>query len=106
MDLLFDAKLMPLPKQPHGPLKTLVFIFEKHNHVDLVRLLTLPRQIENPAARKHWGTEITSLDSFAQEPKSVEYSALPRSVSSDKQREVTKLNGGVTETSVVLYGEA
>ena len=104
--MLFNAKLMSLPNQPHGPLKTLVFIFEKHNHVDLVRLLTLPRQIENPAARKHGGTEIASLDSFTQEPKSVEYGTFPRCVGTDKQREVTKLNGGVTETSVVLNGEA
>ena len=105
MDLLFDAKLMSLPKQPHGPLKALVFILEKYNHVDLVRLLTLPRQIENPATRKHWGTEIASLDSFTQEPKSVEYGALPRCIGTDKQREIAKLDASIAETSIVSYGE-
>ena len=55
----------------------LIFIFEKHDHIDLVRLLTLPCQIENPTARKYWGTEIASLYGFAQEPESVEYGAFP-----------------------------
>ena len=77
MDFLFDAKLMSLPKQLHEPLKPLVSVLQNYLQLNLIRLLALPCQVENPAAREYRGTEITSLDGFTQEPKSVEYGAFP-----------------------------